>query len=189
MNKPTDKELYDRIRERDREALEMLYDRYERLLYSFAFRMTNDSQASEEVMQDVFLKLWKDKGSGQYREEKGKFSSWLLTVTRNASIDRNRKNKTQEVEWEERDSRHEEMPGVEQEIESKEERDELQSAIHTLPDAQQRMICLFYFQGYSQQEISNACDIPLGTVKGRIRLALQKLKENLAEERGIDHGK
>ncbi|MYL28787.1 sigma-70 family RNA polymerase sigma factor [Halobacillus halophilus] len=185
MAQPTDMDLYERIREKDKEALEVLYDRYEKLLYSFAFRMMKDSQAAEEVMQDVFMKLWRGKGAGQYVSGRGKFSSWLLTITRNASIDLIRKKKVQEVEWDQRDSVHEDLPGVEQEIEDKEERDQLRRAVHTLPDEQQRMICLFYFQGMSQREIAEKCDIPLGTVKGRVRLALKKLREHLEKEGGI----
>lgn len=184
MSKPTDYELYEQIRNKDKTALETLYNRYEKLLYSFAYRMTKDQQAAEEVMQDVFVKLWRGKGAGQYVKERGKFSSWLLTITRNASIDSIRKNKVQEVEWDQRDSLNEEMPGVEEVVTDKEERDQLRNAIETLPDEQQRMICLFYFQGFSQREIAEKCDIPLGTVKGRVRLALKKLREHLAEKGG-----
>ncbi|MYL72335.1 sigma-70 family RNA polymerase sigma factor [Halobacillus litoralis] len=184
MSKPTDYELYEQIRNQDKAALETLYNRYEKLLYSFAYRMMKDQQAAEEVMQDVFIKLWRGKGAGHYVKERGKFSSWLLTITRNASIDLIRKKKVQEVEWDQRDSVHEEMPGVEEVVTDKEERDQLRNAIDTLPDEQQRMICLFYFQGLSQREIAEKCDIPLGTVKGRVRLALKKLREHLDEKGG-----
>ncbi|RKD73238.1 RNA polymerase sigma-70 factor (ECF subfamily) [Sinobaca qinghaiensis] len=186
MSTLTDAELYERIREQDKEALEILYTRYERLLYSFSYNMIKDKQAAEEVMQDVFFKLWRGKGAGTYTESRGKFSSWLLTITRNASIDHLRKKKMEIYEWEERDSVHEQMPSVEEEIENKEERTELQAVIHKLPDEQQRMICLFYFQGMSQSQIAEACGIPLGTVKGRLRLALKKLKDMVAVERGIE---
>ncbi|RDY69076.1 RNA polymerase sigma factor [Halobacillus sp. SY10] len=184
MSKPTDYELYEQIRNKDKTALETLYNRYEKLLYSFAYRMMKDQQAAEEVMQDVFIKLWRGKGAGQYVKERGKFSSWLLTITRNASIDLIRKKKVQEVEWDQRDSMNEEMPGVEEVVTDKEERDQLRKAIDTLPDEQQRMICLFYFQGLSQREIAEKCEIPLGTVKGRVRLALKKLREHLDEKGG-----
>ncbi|WP_226582683.1 RNA polymerase sigma factor [Halobacillus litoralis] len=187
MAKQTDLELYELIKTKDKSALETLYSRYEKLLYSFAYRMTNDKQAAEEVMQDVFVKLWRGRGAGHYVKERGKFSSWLLTITRNASIDLLRKKKVQEVEWDGRDSLNEDLPGVEQVIEDKEERDQLRNAIDTLPDEQQRMICLFYFQGLSQREIAEKCDIPLGTVKGRVRLALKKLREHLEKEGGIVH--
>ncbi|WP_252314374.1 sigma-70 family RNA polymerase sigma factor [Sinobaca sp. H24] len=186
MSPETDAELYKRIQAQDKEALEILYIRYERLLYSFAYNMINDKQAAEEVMQDVFFKLWRGKGAGAYNESRGKFSSWLLTITRNASIDHLRKKKIEVYEWEERDSVQEQMPSVEEEIETKEERTELQAVIHKLPDEQQRMICLFYFQGMSQSQIAKACDIPLGTVKGRLRLALQKLKGMVAVEREME---
>ncbi|WP_173915350.1 RNA polymerase sigma factor [Halobacillus sp. Marseille-Q1614] len=184
MSRLTDLELYEQICNKDREALELLYNRYEKLLYSFAHRLLKDQQAAEEVMQDVFIKLWKGKGAGQYVSERGKFSSWLLTITRNASIDLMRKKKVQEVEWDSRDSLNENMPVVEEVIQDEEERDRLRKAIDTLPDQQQRIICLFYFQGLSQREIAEKCDIPLGTVKGRVRLALKKLREHLEEKGG-----
>lgn len=186
MSKLSDNDLYERIRERDREALELLYDRYERLLYSFAYRMTKDQQIAEEIMQDVFMKIWQGKGSAVYQKDKGSLSSWLLTITRNASIDVIRRRKP-EVEWDPRDSK-EETTGVEEQVELKESNEELEQAIALLSEEQQKIVRLFYFQGLSQRKIAESCDIPLGTVKGRIRLALKKLKEHLSRERRVDYG-
>ncbi|WP_026691063.1 RNA polymerase sigma factor [Alteribacter aurantiacus] len=182
MAKMDDKQLYRRIQEHDQAALETLYDKYEKLLYSFAYKMVQDPQSAEEIVQEVVLKLWK--GTGTYDETKGKFSSWLLTMTRNTAIDMIRKQDKQEVhlsnEWEPGDS----GPQVEDMIEWKEQGETLKKAIRTLKKEQIEIVELFYFKGYSQRKIAEKTNIPLGTIKGRIRLALKHLRQELAGERG-----
>lgn len=183
MGKLDDLKLYERVKDRDKDALEALYDKYERLLYSFSFKMVHDPKAAEEVVQEVMIKLWK--GKGVYSPEYGKFSSWLLTVTRHTAIDYLRKQQkvgTEEVHTEV--ELHDNQPPVEQVIEWKEQGERLREAMRTLKNDQQMIIELFYFKGYSQSKISKKIDIPLGTVKGRIRLALKHLKAELYEERG-----
>ncbi|MDN4524296.1 RNA polymerase sigma factor [Fictibacillus fluitans] len=187
MSKLTDFELYTKVQNGDKSALEQIYDRYEKLLFSFAFRMTQNKDTAEDVIQEVFIKLWRKKGV--YSEEKGKFSSWLLTVTRNTCLDFIRKAKGNEVELEDRDSLVKDEMSVEDQITWKEERQKLKSAMHLLADEQQKVVDLFYFKGMSQQKIAEECGIPLGTVKGRIRLALKHLKEKYkAAERGGTYG-
>jgi RNA polymerase sigma factor (sigma-70 family) len=101
-----DVELYDQVQHGDKAALEELYDKYEKLLYSFAFRMTGHRELSEEVVQEVFIKIWTKKR--MYDQSKGKFSSWILTIVRNTSIDQMRKRKETSYSPEERDSIHSE---------------------------------------------------------------------------------
>nr|WP_318540559.1 sigma-70 family RNA polymerase sigma factor [Terribacillus saccharophilus] len=84
-----DVELYTMTQQGDKQALETLYDKYEKLIYSFSFRMTQQQEIAEEAVQEVFLKLWTKRDI--YSEQKGKFSSWLLTVTRHTCIDLIRK--------------------------------------------------------------------------------------------------
>ncbi|WP_280770415.1 RNA polymerase sigma factor [Salipaludibacillus daqingensis] len=183
MGKHEDLKFYDRLREGDKQALETLYDKYERLLYSFSYKMVNNPEAAEEVVQEVMIKLWK--GKGGYSPEYGKFSSWLLTVTRHTAIDYLRKQKkvsTEEVHTEV--ELHDSEPPIEEVLEWKEKGERLHQAMKTLKREQQLIIDLFYFKGYSQKKISEKVDIPLGTVKGRIRLALKHLKSELYEERG-----
>lgn len=182
MGKHEDITLYERLRSGDKEALEALYDKYERLLYSFSYKMVKDSQAAEEIVQEVIIKVWK--GTGSYAAENGKFSSWLLTVTRNTSIDYIRKQqkvRTEEVH-QEVELRDHQAP-VEDLVEWKEQGERLRKAMRTLKEEQQIIIDLFYFKGYSHRKISEKVDIPLGTVKGRIRLALKHLKAQLYQER------
>ncbi|GAB4072698.1 sigma-70 family RNA polymerase sigma factor [Barrientosiimonas marina] len=180
-----DAELFYRIQNKEEDALEQLYDRYEKLLFSFAYRMTNNKFLAEEAVQDVFTKIWSRQQS--FDKEKGKFSSWLLTVTRNACIDLLRKKKDPAYELEERDSLQAQEPTPEETVEWQECGEQVRKAIKQLTKEQQKMIELFYFKSMSQASISKTFNIPLGTVKGRVRLALKHLKEILASknERGV----
>ncbi|UTI85862.1 sigma-70 family RNA polymerase sigma factor [Mammaliicoccus sciuri] len=99
----SDIDLYDKIVSKDTNSLETLYDRYESLLYSFIYKITQDKQSSEEVLQDVFMKIWNQKA--QFDSSKGKMSTWLITISRNLAIDYIRKRKTTPYEYdEERDN-------------------------------------------------------------------------------------
>ncbi|MFC0524484.1 RNA polymerase sigma factor [Pontibacillus salicampi] len=172
-----DIELYEKVTKQDKQALEQLYDRYEKLLFSFAYRMTNRRDLAEEIVQDVFLKLWTK--PGLYDSSKGKFSSWLLTITRNKSIDEMRKKNENTYEMDERDSLHEDQPSIDDQVIWKEEGENLKEAIHTLGTEQQEIIELFYFKGFSQAKIADKVQIPLGTVKGRLRMALKHLRKHV----------
>lgn len=185
MKKMTDAELYERLLKKDKDALEQLYDKYEKLLFSFALKMVHSSESAEEIVQEVMMKLWRGQG-GTYSEEKGKFSSWILTITRNASIDylRKQKRRTEEEVHQEVEI-HDPQPSVSELVEWKQESEKIRQAMAALKEEQQHVIDLFYFKGYSQKMIAEKINIPLGTVKGRIRLALKHLKSELAVERGI----
>jgi RNA polymerase sigma factor (sigma-70 family) len=181
-----DIELYARLQTKDKRALELLYERYEKLLFSFAYRMTGRRDLSEEIVQDVFLKLWTK--PGMYDNTKGKFSSWILTVTRYAAIDCLRKKDENHSELEDRDALKSSDPSVEEVTEWKEKRKEIREAINQLADEQQQIVELFYFKGFSQQKIADTIQIPLGTVKGRIRLALKHLHKTIGDiKEGRDH--
>lgn len=179
-----DIELYARLQGQDKRALELLYERYEKLLFSFAYRMTGRRDLSEEIVQDVFLKLWTK--PGMYDDTKGKFSSWILTVTRYAAIDCIRKKDENHMELEDRDTLKSSEPSVEEVTEWNEKRREIRTAINQLADEQQQIVELFYFKGLSQQKIADTFQIPLGTVKGRIRLALKHLQKSIG---GIKEGR
>lgn len=177
----TDLELYERVRQKDKEALEILYDRYERILYAFVLQLTKNRDLAEEAMQEVFIKLWR--GGGIYDESKGKFRSWLFTMSRHVAIDLIRKRKPDlQLDESYAEAIPSESPSVETEVEWQEERAQIETAMATLPAEQQQVVRLMYFQGLSQQKIADACGIPLGTVKGRIRLALRQLRKQLSHE-------
>ncbi|WNS78410.1 sigma-70 family RNA polymerase sigma factor [Domibacillus sp. DTU_2020_1001157_1_SI_ALB_TIR_016] len=177
-----DYELYQRLQQSDKRALELLYERYEKLLFSFAFRMTGRRDLSEEIVQEVFIKVWTK--PDLYDQSKGKFSSWLLTITRNASIDHMRKKSEQSEGLSDHHQLQSREPAVEDTVQWKEEGKALRTAITHLAEDQQEIIELFYFKGLSQRTIADERNIPLGTVKGRIRLALKHLKKHLHTEKG-----
>jgi RNA polymerase sigma factor (sigma-70 family) len=174
MGRISDNELYQLVQEDNKEALEQLYDRYEKLLFSFSYKILKQKELSEEAVQDVFMKLWRKKGF--YAEHKGKFSSWLLTVTRNVCIDLLRKQTKNQVELMEKDMDIERTESLEETVTWNEERKVLKEAVGLLTTEQQEIVDLFYFKGYSQADIADKQKLPLGTVKGRIRLALKHLK-------------
>ncbi|TMU84975.1 sigma-70 family RNA polymerase sigma factor [Bacillus sp. BHET2] len=173
-NASKDIELYQQVLDKDSTALRQLYQQYEKLIYSFSYKMTGDREIAEEVIQEVFMKLWKN--HSPYDRSKGKFSSWLLTMTRNTCLDAIRKRKKHEsVEYIEKDSLQVSYDTPDDQLEWKEKGAAIRACIHSLKDDQQKIVQLFYFKGLTQQSIAESTDIPLGTVKGRIRLALKHL--------------
>jgi len=187
----TDVELLQKIAAGDRQALAELYDRYERMVYGLAWRLMQDAQLAEEIVQDVFTRVWQ-KGQS-YDPDQGKFSTWLLQVTRNRALDvlKSRKRRQQETlqddaQW--RDVR-DEAPTTEDAVLVNLQRQEIRDALETLHEDQQAVIRWMYFQGLTQQEVSERYKIPLGTVKSRVRLALNRLKQTMEmqRERGDRH--
>jgi len=177
----SDDELLDGIAQQDRAAMTALYDRYERLVYSFAVRAVRDRSAAEEIVQDVFVKVWRS--AERYDASQGKLSTWLLTIARRTAIDMHRKTQRRLVpelmEDEQLAQVHDDDAGPEAIVEAHAVRDILHEALARLPDDQRATIERMYYQGYTQREIAEAMDVPLGTVKGRIRLGLSRLKEQL----------
>lgn len=184
MEKSSDAILYSQIRDGDKEALELLYDRYEKILFSFLYKMTGERDLAEEALQEVFIKLWR--GIGDYDESKGKFASWLYRMAQNSAIDLIRKQKKPSVPLDEVAEMASTQTGVEELAEWQDKKEQIQSAVSALSEEQQRIINLFYFKGHTHEAISELCGIPLGTVKSRIRLALKKLEKTLhaMRERG-----
>lgn len=184
MEKSTDTSLYLRVGEQDKAALEELYDRYEKILFSFLYKMLEDRGLAEEALQEVFIKIWR--GKGIYDESKGKFTSWLFRMAQNTAIDLIRKRKKPTVPIEEAAQMVSHDQSVDDQIVWQEKKSQIEQAVEQLSTEQQKMVDLFYFKGHTHEIIAEMCDIPLGTVKSRIRLALKKLKISLQElqERG-----
>jgi RNA polymerase sigma factor (sigma-70 family) len=180
-----DIDLYQMVlQNKDSSALRKLYQKYEKLIYSFSYKMTGDHEVAEEVIQEVFLKLWKK--HAPYEESKGKFSSWLLTMTRNTSLDAIRKRRKYEsIGYMEKDSLRVTYDTPENIMEWKEKGSIVRDCISQLKQDQQNIIHLFYYKGHTQQSISDSTGTPLGTVKGRIRLALKHLHQCLKGKGGI----
>lgn len=183
-----DAELISRVAERDPKALEVLYDRYNRVVYSFALRIVGDPQIAEELLQEVFFRAWQQ--GRAFRESRGAFVTWLLSITHNMAIDevRKRRRRPQKADSEEPETVLAGVPDASQDVEGEvwlsSLRMTIEAAMAQLPPAQRDAIELAYFQGLTQREISERLGEPLGTIKTRMRLGIQKLREQLGDQLG-----
>ena len=169
------------------EALSELYDRYKRLVFSLAIRILGDQSSAEEVTQDVFLRVWNN--AKTYRGEQAKVSTWLTSIARNRAIDELRKTDVRpeghSIGWEHLDLVSPNLAKsseTEELAESRIKSQKLRHAIARLPDEQKEVLAWAYFYGYSQSQIAQELDQPLGTVKTRIRLAMIKLREIIGRD-------
>lgn len=178
-----DSTLVERMVGRDADALAELYDRYGRVVFGVLHQMLPGPEAAEEVCQDVFHRFWR--AAASYRGDRGSVRTWLLSIARNAAIDwRRTRGKRSEREAE----LHEEAfsmpaPGSLEDLVSDRMRAErMRALVATLPAEQRRCVELAYWGGLSQSEIALQTGTPLGTVKSRMRLGLQKLRADLPAE-------
>ena len=173
------------ITQMNSDALSELYDRYSGLVFNLALKMVYDNATAEEITLDVFTRVWKK--AETYRAGQSKVASWLAGITRNRSIDilRQRKSPFQQrnIAWAVDLSVNQlAVDGPEETTELALQQERVRLAIAQLPKNQQEALALAYFRGYSHREIAQELDQPLGTVKTRIRLAMQKLREILQDE-------
>lgn len=179
-----DGELMRRLGAQDETALAALYDRYSTLVFSVAVRVLHDQSLAEDVTQEVFLRLWRKPQS--FDSERGRFLSWLMSVTRNRAIDEQRKRARRQVAEEPVEAMDWHLPATDRlddppiAADLHELRDAVRAALSELSDVQRETVWLAYFGGYTQAEIAVRTGAPLGTVKTRIRLALRKLRSPLA---------
>jgi RNA polymerase sigma-70 factor (ECF subfamily) len=176
----TDADLVTQLASGSQEALAELYDRYGALAYAVALRVLGDPGRSEDAVQDAFLKVWNHAAS--FDAKRGSLRTWLLASVRNRSIDYLRGRGAHErQELELRPAMTEAGPRGDpwREVSLLLERTAVREAMSSLPAEQRQAVELAYFAGYSQQEIADMTQVPLGTVKGRMRLALEKLSSYL----------
>jgi RNA polymerase sigma-70 factor (ECF subfamily) len=168
-------------------ALESLYQRYARLLYSLVYRMVADHQVAEDLLQEAFLSVWQRAVS--YSPQFGAVRSWLVSIVHHRAIDYlryvRRRASLKETTWEEveRDEQPA-FPDVWDEAWRTIQSEVLRSALMKISTEQRMMIELAYFQGWTHSEIAKGCKLPLGTVKARLRLGLIRLKKVL-EDMGV----
>jgi RNA polymerase sigma-70 factor, ECF subfamily len=180
-----DEALIQSIADGQSAALGVLYDRYGRLVFSLAYQILNDVAAAEEITQEVFMQIWTK--AGTFQSSLGKVSTWLTSVTRHRAIDNLRRRRIRpeghRADWDlsaEGDNPQWIDPlNVATQVENRFQRQSIRQAIAQLPKEQQQALALAFFQGLSHQEIADATGEPLGTVKTRIRLAMQKLRQML----------
>ena len=180
----SDETLLKAIASGQQAALSALYDRYGRLAFSLAINIVSDSALAEEVTQDVFVQIWNKATS--YQPEHGKVTTWLASVTRHRAIDMLRRQNVRpeghQVGWEDGVPDLPDDSIVEDVVELTQRQTRIRQAVARLPAEQQQALGLAFFKGYTHQEIADTTGEPLGTVKTRIRLAMQKLKQVLEEE-------
>lgn len=169
----TEKNFLDEFRRGNESALSYIYDAYSGALYGILLRMTQNEQLAQDLLQECFVKIWRY--HAKYDSSKGSIFTWMLNLTRNHCIDymRSKRNKNQQ--------KNRAMDSVVYQLHTDDNFNPnhigVQEILKSLPDEQRKVIQLSYFEGYTQKEISEDFDIPLGTVKSRAKAALDKLRK------------
>jgi RNA polymerase sigma-70 factor (ECF subfamily) len=177
-----DEEVMQLVQDGNPRAFELLYDRHGGAAFSLSYRMVGNRVTAEDVTQEAFLSIWRSRL--RYDQTRGSVRTWVLGIVHNRAVDALRRNVVH-------DRRRETMEGVEERHEARERTDvevarreearTIRTALDTLPDEQRKTIELAYFGGYSHSQIADLLSEPIGTVKGRMRLGLDKMRRQLAE--------
>jgi RNA polymerase sigma-70 factor (ECF subfamily) len=180
----SDAALVERLAAGDARAMEVLYDRYSRPAYGLARRITGEAVFAEEVVQEVFLALWRD--PAKYDPARGGFASWLLAATHHKAVDAVRREETlrkrraqsaEEAEY--YAAAPADGPAVEDAVWIRLRGERVRRALGTLPAPQRQALTLAYFGGYTQREIAALTGTPLGTVKTRMLAGMRRLRDLL----------
>jgi RNA polymerase sigma-70 factor (ECF subfamily) len=187
MQKLADEDLMTLVERKDPGAFEILYDRHGGAAYSLAHRIVGDPGAAEDVTQEAFLSIWRS--GARFDPARGSVRSWTLGVVRNRSIDalRRQAGKAPKLDYDD-DAAIAAQPAGEltdSEAIRRETASRVRGAMRELPEEQSEVIGLAYFGGFTHSEIAEMLSMPLGTVKGRMRLGLEKIRLSLAEGLGI----
>jgi RNA polymerase sigma-70 factor, ECF subfamily len=181
----SDEDLITAICARAEWAIELLYERYHRYAYSLAYHILRDSSAAEDTVQEVFLSIWHKASS--YQRQHGSVHRWLQAIVHHRAIDKVRAAAHRDYQWTALQTENEQTPPSQQpelweQVWYGEQQTLIHAALEQLPSEQRQVIELAYFGGYTHAEIAEQYHIPLGTVKGRMRLGLQKLRHLLQEQ-------
>src|ERR671915_2352332 len=181
LRRLADEDLMDHVREGDPNAFGLIYDRHSSAAFSLAYRMVGRRNVAEDVVQEAFLSLWR--AGGRYDSNRGSVRTWVLGIVHNRAIDALRRATVH-------DSRRASDEGIEERFEApdrtdaeaarREEALTVRAALGGLPPDQVQVIELAYFGGFTHTEIAEMLDAPVGTIKGRMRLGLKKLRERLS---------
>jgi RNA polymerase sigma-70 factor (ECF subfamily) len=181
LDQLADEDLMQLVRRGDASAFERIYDRHATAAFSLAYRMTGRRQSAEDVVQEAFLSLWR---SGErYDRARGSVRTWVLGIVHNRAIDALRRamvHDRRRASDEGIEERFEATERTEIEVARRDEAREVRAALEELPAEQSRVIELAYFGGFSHSEIASMLEQPIGTVKGRMRLGLHKMRALLA---------
>ena len=172
-----DENLISFVGQGDAEAFTILYDRHGSAVFSLAYRVMGERQAAEDLVQDAFLRLWRSATS--YRPERGSVRTWLLSIVRNRGIDQLRSHASRRRTQDRIEASAPRSQPSEAFAETwrNSQRDQVRDALNTLPPAQLEVLELAYFSGYTHVQVSKLLDVPLGTMKGRMRLGLKKMRD------------
>lgn len=183
----TDKELIQRVVNRDSKALEILYDKYSPILYTLIKKIVGDKTKAETILADVFVIVWQK--SNLYDQSMNNFYSWLILLTRNKSIDFVKREKGEIIEeytdeYENRFIIPKISPAIDpMELEDAfDKRGTIYSAVSNLTEAQQYVLSLAYYEGLTESQIAEKLNIPLLTVKTKFRVVLNSIRANLTKE-------
>jgi RNA polymerase sigma-70 factor, ECF subfamily len=172
-----DEDLISLVENSDPEAFAALYDRHAGASYSLAYRLMGERTAAEDLVQDVFLKVWRSAGS--YRVDRASVRTWILSIVHHRGVDQLRslasRRRTQDKV--EADAPNAQPSEAFSSAWRNTQRDQVREALDALPPDQLKVLELAYFSGYTHVEIADLLDVPLGTVKGRMRLGLKKIKD------------
>lgn len=188
MGEISDDDLVRRVVQRDEQAFLMLYDRYAGRVYGLVLRVLRDAQMAEEVTQDIFLKCWSRARS--YLSERGAFAPWLMTIARNTALDRLRLDKRRPQLAGEKDPEDiwEVIPDESSAAEENRWR-ALHFALQSLPQEQRVVIELAYYHGLSHSEIADMLGWPVGTVKTRMRIGMDQIRQEWLDEKSGEKSK
>lgn len=175
----TARQLMDRLANGDLGALDTLYEHYGAMAFSIAYRITGDRTAAEDVVQEAFLGAWRN--AARYVDARGSVRTWLLSIVHHRAIDAVRRRRPTAVLPEPEASLPEALtlPDTWAEVQQRLDRDTVLAALKSISDVQREAIELAYFGGLTQAEIAERTGVPLGTVKGRLRLGLAGLRATL----------
>jgi RNA polymerase sigma factor (sigma-70 family) len=183
-----DGQLVELVAQKDAGALEALYDRYGRASYSLARRILTDETLAQDVVQEVFLSLWRD--ARRFDAGRGTVATYLLSMTHHRAVDVVRREENLR-RWRTSDEGLELEPDpkarVEDEVVTTERRAEVRAALSILPPAQREALLLGYFGGYTQREVAALVGVPLGTVKTRMAAGMRKMRETLHDAGTEEH--
>ena len=176
-----DEDVMSLVQEGDPRAFEVLYDRHAGAAFSLAYRMVGNRGRAEDISQEAFLSIWRSRL--RYRSDRGSVRTWVLGIVHHRAIDSLRRNLVH-------DRRRTSAEGLEErqqapeltdvEVARRDEARQVRSAIETLPSEQSRVIELSYFGGFTHSQIAEMLETPVGTIKGRMRLGLKKMRDQLS---------
>src|SRR5215216_8029166 len=175
-----DEEVMQLVQREDPRAFELLYDRHGGAAFSLAYRMVGKQAAAEDIVQEAFLSIWRSRL--RYDQTRGSVRTWVLGVVHNRGIDSLRRSTVHNRRRETLDGveeRYEARERTEVEVARREEARSVRGALDRLPVEQRQTIELAYFGGFTHSEIAGLLDQPIGTVKGRMRLGLDKMRREL----------